>query len=284
MNGSELSILYRGSLSSCNYSCDYCPFAKVRADRNSLKRDAEALARFVTWAEHQTNPLSVLFTPLGEAFIYSHYQLAIASLGNHPQTRRVAIQTNLSLPVQAIEDCASDKLALWCSYHPSQVTRKKFIDKCFALLQLGIPFSVGVVGNREELDEIRALRQALPDQVYMWVNANRAEQMDYRPEELALFRAVDPLFDFNLPIYPSQGRSCHSGDRVISVDGDGRVQRCHFVMESLGNLFDGSFQKTFTPCPNATCDCHIGYVHMPDLKLYERFGSGVLERRPENLV
>ena len=27
----NLSILYRGPLSSCNYACGYCPFAKRRA-------------------------------------------------------------------------------------------------------------------------------------------------------------------------------------------------------------------------------------------------------------
>lgn len=34
------------------------------------------------------------------------------------------------------------------------------------------------------------------------------------------------------------------------------------------------------PCTNQTCGCHIGYVHMDDLKLYDRFGEGVLERIP----
>jgi hypothetical protein len=33
-------------------------------------------------------------------------------------------------------------------------------------------------------------------------------------------------------------------------------------------------------CGNATCGCHIGYVHMDELKLYEVFGEGVLERIP----
>ncbi len=33
-------------------------------------------------------------------------------------------------------------------------------------------------------------------------------------------------------------------------------------------------------CPNQVCDCHIGYVHMRELPLYELFGDGVLERIP----
>ena len=30
----NLSILYRGPLSSCNYGCEYCPFAKHRETRD----------------------------------------------------------------------------------------------------------------------------------------------------------------------------------------------------------------------------------------------------------
>ncbi|HTE17442.1 MAG TPA: hypothetical protein VK689_03550, partial [Armatimonadota bacterium] len=34
------------------------------------------------------------------------------------------------------------------------------------------------------------------------------------------------------------------------------------------------------PCPNETCGCHIGHVHLDRLKLYPVFGDGVLERIP----
>ena len=67
------------------------------------------------------------------------------------------------------------------------------------------------------------------------------------------------------------------------MDGAGDVRRCHFVDEVLGNLYDGSFEGALRerPCPNATCGCHIGYVHLDELKLYDVFGGGVLERFPE---
>ena len=34
------------------------------------------------------------------------------------------------------------------------------------------------------------------------------------------------------------------------------------------------------PCPNATCGCYIGYVHMPDLGQAQIFGDRLLERIP----
>jgi hypothetical protein len=72
---------------------------------------------------------------------------------------------------------------------------------------------------------------------------------------------------------------------VISVDGAGTVRRCHFVRDELGNLYDGSYRAALRPraCPLAVCDCHIGYVHLESLPLYDVFAGGVLERVPSAL-
>ncbi|MBB4781311.1 hypothetical protein BJY27_002272 [Streptomyces rapamycinicus] len=69
---------------------------------------------------------------------------------------------------------------------------------------------------------------------------------------------------------------------MISVDGDGTVRRRRFVPTELGNLYDGSYRAALRPrrCPLAVCDCHIGYVHLESLPLYDVFAGGVLERVP----
>lgn len=47
-------------------------------------------------------------------------------------------------------------------------------------------------------------------------------------------------------------------------------------------IYDGSFRRALGPraCPLAACDCHIGYVHLETLPLYDVFAGGVLERIP----
>ncbi|MGB2131624.1 MAG: STM4011 family radical SAM protein [Marinobacterium sp.] len=275
-----LSILYRGQLSSCNYDCHYCPFGKQRDSRETLARDEADLQRFVEWASRQQRPLQVMFTPWGEALIHPSYQRAIARLCAMPHLHKVVIQTNLSSPAHQLQALAHPKLALWCSYHPHEVSLERFLQRCHSLLEADIRFSVGSVGNPEDIAVLEALRLALPEHVYLWVNINRDEQHNLTTEDWQRLRVIDPLVDHNSRIYPSQGRPCHTGDRVISVDGDGTVNRCHFVKQSMGNLYDGSFQPSQQPCPNQSCDCHIGYVHMPELNLYEVFAGGVLERIP----
>ena len=58
-----LSLLYRGTLASCNYACSYCPFAKKQDSRAALARDAREVARFTDWVAQQNRAISVLFTP-----------------------------------------------------------------------------------------------------------------------------------------------------------------------------------------------------------------------------
>jgi MoaA/NifB/PqqE/SkfB family radical SAM enzyme len=282
----DLSILYRGPLASCDYDCAYCPFAKRRDSPETLRADRAALERFTAWVGGQTGDrVSVLFTPWGEALVRSWYRHAMVELSRMPHVGEVAVQTNLSFRTDWFAEADLAKLALWCTYHPTQVALPRFVEKCLRLHELGVRFSVGVVGLAEHWADARTMRERLPDDVYLWVNA--AEGYMYSDEEAAPWQDIDPLFPFSRFAHPARGRACRTGESVVSVNGDGEVYRCHFVPrtdpgERLGNLYDGSFRRALRPrpCPLAQCDCHIGYVHMPELGLYETFAGGVLSRIP----
>ncbi|QIJ75636.1 radical SAM protein [Methylobacterium sp. NI91] len=282
MAGAPLDILYRGPLASCNYACPYCPFAKRRDSRETLRRDAEQLARFVDWAGGQTRrSLGILFTPWGEALIRPAYRSAMTALSRMPHIRRVAAQTNLSWPTSWLDGCDPERVAFWCTFHPGETPLDRFLGRCAELDARGISYSVGIVGKREHFDALTALRQRLRPEIYLWVNAYRDEGATYYgPDELALLRAVDPLFDLNRTGIRSRGRACATGESVVSVDGDGEVRRCHVVPARIGNLYDPDFDAALKPrpCPLAQCRCHIGYAHMPHLGFRELFGAGLLER------
>jgi hypothetical protein len=270
----NLSILYRGPLASCNYDCPYCPFAKRHDPPEALRADRAALGRFVAWVTGETGTtISILFTPWGEGLTRSWYREAIVGLSHLPHVERVAIQTNLAVRPAFLAAADPATTALWCTYHPGQVSRAVFLARCAELRRLGVRFSVGVVGLPEHLAEARALRVDLPADVYLWVNA-----ADGAAE--AEWTALDPHFGYSVRPHAVAGADCRTGETVVSVDGDGTVRRCHFVPEPIGNLYDGSWQAGLRPrpCPNTTCDCHIGYVHLRRLPLYDVFAGGVLER------
>ena len=222
----------------------------------------------------------VLFTPWGEGLIHEHYQQAMVQLSRLPHIRRVAIQTNLSGALHWLDACDPRRVGVWATYHPAHQPLSRFVERCLELQRRGISFSVGMVGLREHLDLLETLRGELSDAVYVWVNAFKDDPDYYRPDELRRLCAVDPLFELNLRPQASLGRTCRTGHDVVAVDGEGTVRRCPFVDEVLGQLYDGELALHPEPraCTAASCRCHIGYVHLVHLGLWERFGEGLLER------
>jgi MoaA/NifB/PqqE/SkfB family radical SAM enzyme len=276
-------LLYRGTLASCNYSCAYCPFAKRRDSRATLARDAAELARFVDWAGRQTRELRVLFTPWGEALVRRHYREAMLTLARMPHVSQVVAQTNLAAPLGWLAEAPAGKLALWCTYHPSQTTLQRFVHRCESLSALGVPHSVGVVAIREHFDAIDALRAALPASTHLWLNAYDQRGAGYYTcDDLRWLDALDPWFRHGMEGTASRGKRCRTGEDVFSVDGAGDVQRCHFIPKRLGNLYiDGiDAMAAPRPCSRFKCDCFIGYAHREDLPLQAQFGDGLLARIP----
>jgi len=276
-----LSILYRGKLSGCNYDCPYCPFAKHRDSRETLAADARDLDRLVAFVQSRTDiRFRLLFTPWGEALIRRHYQQALTVLSYLPNVDRVAIQTNLSCRLGWLKHVNKQTLALWTTYHPGQVQREVFLSQCRQLDELGITYSVGIVGFKETIEEIETMRGLLLAGTYLWVNALKKVADYYNDHERERLLAVDPFVGYNMVHHESKGKACRAGETVVSVDGEGNVYRCHFIKEKLGNLYETDILQLLAPkpCTNDTCGCHIGYVHMPHLGLDEVYQGRELER------
>ena len=278
-----LTLLYRGSLTSCNYTCGYCPFAKKRDTRATLARDAAELARFVAWAAAQARPLRVLFTPWGEAIVRRHYRDAMLALAALPHVAQVALQTNLSGPLAWLADAPAGKISLWCTHHPGQATLERFLERRARLDAMGIRHSVGIVAMREHLPAIRALEAALPAGTPLWINPyDRRGPGYYTADELAWMDRVDPWFHLGHTPAPSRGKPCGAGEDVVSVDGAGDLRRCHFIPTRLGNLYADDLDALLKPrpCSRLKCECFIGYAHRQDLPLRAAFGPGILARIP----
>ena len=278
-----LHLLYRGPISSCNYDCAYCPFAKHRSDAAELEADRRALARFERWVVEDAaeRRVAILFTPWGEGLVRPWYRDALARLSHAKNVVKVAIQTNLSAPIEWLDDVDRDHLGLWATYHPTQIAYDRFLRRCRDLLARRIRFSVGVVGLAENAEAAERLRSDLPDSVYVWVNAFKDDGRVPR-SLVERFTKIDPLFPLNAVDHPSAGRPCHAGSRALSIDGDGDVRRCHFVADVLGNIYRDALDAmtTTAPCPAQTCGCHIGYVHLEALDQYDVYGDGLVERIP----
>lgn len=250
-----------------------------------LAKDRQGLETFVEWASLQGaagHRLSIFFNPYGEGLIHRWYKEAMITLSNMEHVEKVAIQTNLSANLDFVQKLNRSKVAFWATYHPGQVSEDKFLTQCMTLYEKEVPFSVGSVGIRSAFPAIASLRAALPERVYLWVNAYKDKPDYYTAEDLSFLNKIDPHFAVNAMDYESLGQTCNAGNEVFYVQGAGLVKRCYKDRGVIGNLYRDGLEglSAIRSCRMKVCDCYIGYIHMPELKLQNIYGSGLLERIP----
>jgi MoaA/NifB/PqqE/SkfB family radical SAM enzyme len=284
----NLLVLFRSRLEWCNYTCGYCPWNAnlTRVDASAFREDERRVHLVVDRIAELSRRVEFFITPKAEYLVLPYWREAVRRLLALPQVERVTIQTNLALDLEAFLDSVdAKKLALWTTYHPSEVSdpqREELFAKWLLLQARGVPFSVGIVGTRENLPAMRELRSRLDPRVYLWVNAYKREADYYSAEDLEAIRAVDPLFDLNNQHYPSQGQPCTAGQQAITLDDEGDLRRCFFVGGVIGNLFRDGWKTLDAPasCPVRTCHCYVGHMHIPDLDFRATYGPLLAARIP----
>lgn len=284
----SLLVLFRTRLEWCNFTCHYCPWNATlnHVSHEALREDERRLRQIVERIAELPHPVEFFITPKAEYLVLPYWRAAVAQLLSLPQVERVTVQTNLSFDVPGfLANVEVRKLALWTTYHPTEVDADGLarLHENWRLLQeRGVPFSVGIVGTRENLPQAEALRQQLDAGVYLWVNAYKREAGYYTEEERFRIRAIDPYFDLNDQHYPSQGQPCTAGQRAVYLDDVGDLRRCFFVGEVLGNLYRDGWVTLEAPlgCPVRTCHCYVGHMHVVELGFRSIYGKHLAARIP----
>jgi hypothetical protein len=248
-----------------------------------LERDRVGLGRFVDrLGRESAHSWRVLFTPWGEALVRQWYRRAVTQLTHFDHVESVGVQTNLSSPLDWIDDCRPGRLTLWATYHPTEVSRERFLSQVSQLRARSVRVSVGMVGAVVAVNEIQNMRRHLPDDVYLWINAQQPRPRPYTADEETFFAAIDPQFLATYRRRPSLGAACPTGESSFTVDGDGGMRRCHFVDETIGNFYEDQWMTALRPrpCPNRFCDCFLGKSQLQADDFRSFFGIGLLERAP----
>lgn len=281
------NICFRGSLSSCNYSCSYCSFAKSRFCETELVKDKESLNRFCDFIDSTDfkNDISIFLTPYGEGLIHPYYVEAIARLALNPKCRLISCQTNLSFNADAFierlkaSNVNLSKVKLWASCHPQMVSIDEFVNKVNQL-KASIDLCAGIVAIPEDLQNVLELRKRLPKDIYMWVNAKEKEKTRYTDSQVKSLIQTDPLFSRELQKYRFQDGCCHAGTDSVFIRANGDVFPCHINKNRLFNIYTNSGPVLPFQCDKRFCDCYLAYSHRFDSGLDRYFGDDTPVRVP----
>jgi hypothetical protein len=291
------TVYYRGLVTACNYRCSYCAFRRggirgeIRGAADDFVADKIALEKFCNalenlfavsansevsaslvsdfaqpsvGTENESLPLyTVMIVPRGEVMIHEYYHDAIAKIVNLPHIHTVGCQTNLSFDVKNFaKKTNTSKISLWCSFHPSQVTLENFLAQCRLLTDCGISYCVGAVAS--DIPMLKKLRELLPKDVYMWINAK-----DKNTSNDETFSEIDPYFYLERENFTADPTRCHGGRESIFVEANGDYFACNISKIKLGNIYHTDFQNTpHNLCRAKKCDCYLAYsnrVEMADI-------------------
>lgn len=289
-------ILYRGSLKSCNYRCNYCPFSKHPKSERELLRDKEQWFQFCGSVAERVVGIdigAVMVVPYGEALIHPWYWEGLGRLASVETMDGVGAQTNLSFPAgQCLEiyekaGGTAEKLRLWATFHPSMTTVEEFSEKCTDLWRRGVSLSVGAVGTVGHLEAVRELRDRLPKEVYLWINKMDGLKRAYTGKELKQFEDIDPYFRRELEMAAADPTVCKGR---LFVEADGTLRRCNISRPLRENWYD--FEKKGFPgqiweteekagsCGRKSCSCYLAYGGREEVMNRVMFGPYSLFRIP----
>lgn len=278
------TILYRGSLKSCNYCCSYCPFSKHKESMRELETDRRQWTRFCRSFAERAAALDIralLVVPYGEALTHFWYWKGFAELTRLESVDAVGAQTNLSFPVASSIEYfrraggCGDRLRLWASFHPEMVSVSQFARQCSMVLDEGIRLCAGAVANPKYLEVCRQLREALPREVYLWLNRMDGRKRPYTKEEQQAFEKIDPFFFQELSYPQADPKQC---GRRLFVEGDGTLRTCNLGMRQKKNWYELASDFPEPECRRKFCSCYLAYAGREDFDQAEDFGEYPLFR------
>lgn len=286
------TLLYRGSLKSCNYHCSYCPFSKRPPSGTELAKDKAQWLSFVQDFMEKARSLGIralLAVPYGEALIYPWYWEGLARISTCLEIDALGAQTNLSFPIadslgRFLQNGGNlKKLRLWATFHPEMETAKAFARKCSEITEAGASLCAGAVGVPENISLLQALRKTLPRDTYLWINRMDGLKRPYTPEEQAAFLEIDPYFLRELTPIPAVPSKCTGR---LFLEGNKSLRACNiggalpFGWEGL----DAGMDFPEPRCRRKLCSCYLAYGGREDPMNQVLFGpypSFRIPRRPK---
>lgn len=127
----------------------------------------------------------------------------------------------------------------------------------------------------ENIDLLRRLREALPKELYLWINRMDGLKRPYTEGEREAFGKIDPFFHRELKVVRADPSRCAGR---LFVESDGRLRSCNISPPMEINWYDLQDRLPEPVCDRKRCSCYLAYGGREDLAEKEAFGAYPLFR------
>ena len=255
----------------CNYRCPYCATTPMQSVAPTSKEETVAKAIEVYNYLETIKPVHLVITG-GEPTLMDLPDI----LSRLSMEAPITIFTNLSQSVEYYLDLNTiHRIALFCSYHPTEVPIETFLSKVNTLAIAGISVTAKImVLGEAELSQAKLIKEKLNSEVKVEFHTKFKEKLKNRSlvaRVLPLTEARDYLLDGEAKSLPElradrrlnvRGWNCTAGENSLCIDFYGRVYPCKTYFRAQDKakftIFD-DFPKKYkelkkiTKCPFREC-------------------------------
>ena len=252
---------FNGRYAHCNYSCPYCYVATSVNKGMHFNYDMETWE--AAFERHFGDKNVVFYFSYGEPMMAGNiFYEALEMIGRHPSWE-VRMTSNVSLPMDRLFEsrvAKEGRLNINTSFHPTQISVEKFIEKCDEIRAHGIEPSVIYVMYPEQIDDLEKYMPLFRQKGYrVHIRAFRGlykgkkyPQAYTKEQWRKTAKYMDKgNFKYQLHAVNGLGRMSMLGMTHILIDNFGKIEMCDSYVgdRHYGNIFDEKIYLDVKPYP-----------------------------------
>lgn len=289
----SLDVWYVAPLRRCNFKCSYCVCHQPKIlDSNEWHRqgDLENHLAVMKWISQLPYKVRLRLSTAGEPFVSKDFLNSVANLTHAENLELVEILTNGSYTKDQFEKFVSssrpDKLSLWMTYHPQEISPEKFLEAAILAKGLKVPVVVHALIFPDSVESTKVMQErcvsnGITFHAGLGLNMNDAYPgmgpvpalTDTSiPSDVLAMNVAFPQLVYRVAEKPI-GAMCSAGHDYIYINSRAEVFQCNTYSATLpefkmGTPVDPNFKlnlrsRKYSPCLSRhACRCVEDYQHL----------------------
>ena len=288
-----LDVWYVAPLRRCNFKCSYCVCNQPKIlDSNEWHREGDLKNHLAVmkWISRLPYKIRLRLSTAGEPFVSKDFLNSVANLSHAENLEFIEILTNGSYTKDQFEKFISssrpDKLSLWMTYHPQEISLEKFLESAILAKDLKVPVVVHALLFPDSVESTKIMQEkcvlnGIPFHLGLGLNVNNVYQGmgpvpaatdNNIPSDVLAMNVAFPQLVYQVAEKP-MGAMCSAGHDYIYINSRAEVFQCNTYSAKLpvfkmGTPVDLNFKlslrkEKYSQCLSKhACRCVEDYQHL----------------------